>query len=152
MDRNFFNTMGYRRWILYPSMKNTGFSYVNNFSSMYCFDYTFQDSQYKNVAWPAQNTPIELFWDSYTWTISLGKKITFNDIEVNLKNYNTGENLKFSNNCNENQFLVFNDNYGEVGCIIFKPNLSYKDGDFFRVDIKGTGISISYDVKFFCTH
>ncbi len=154
-DSGCFNTMGHRRWILNPPMKNTGFGLVSNYSSMYCFDKTFEDSEYKNVAWPAQNMPIEVFKNNDIWTISLGKKINCNDIEVNLKNYNNGEILKFSNNCNNNKFVVLNSNYGQVGCIVFHPNLCYKDGDYFRVDIKGTDIAISYDVKFFsarCIH
>ena len=88
--------------------------------------------------------------DNTAWTISLGKKIKCSsDLEVNLTNYQTGKNIKFSKKINSRKFNIFNDNYGQIGCIAFKPDLSYKDGDSYRVDIKGTGIAISYDVNFF---
>ena len=154
-DSGCFDSMGHRRWVLYPPMKNTGFGFVNGSCSMYCFDKTFVDSEYKNVAWPAQNTPIEAFKDNDIWTVSLGKQIDCDDIEVNLKDNNNGKILKFSKNYNKNRFLVLNNNYGQTGCIAFHPDLYYQDGDFFRVDIKGTGVAISYDVKFFsarCIH
>ena len=154
-DKTCFSTMGHRRWILHPPMQFTGFGHIGKYSSMYCFDNTFVETQYKNVAWPAQNTPIELFSDNDIWTISLGENIKCNNIEVNLNNYKNGETLKFSNNSNKNRFLILNDNFGQVGCIVFHPDLSYSDGDFYRVDIKGTGVAISYDVRFFsvkCTH
>ena len=48
-DHGNFDTMGHRRWVLYPPMKSTGFGYSGFYSSMYCFDNTFQDSNYKNV-------------------------------------------------------------------------------------------------------
>ena len=154
-DSGCFDSMGHRRWVLYPPMKNTGFGFVNGSCSMYCFDKTFVDSEYKNVAWPAQNTPIEAFKDNDIWTVSLGKQIDCDDIEVNLKDNNNGKILKFSKNYNKSRFLVLNNNYGQTGCIVFHPDLNYQDGDFFRVDIKGTGVAISYDVKFFsarCIH
>ena len=155
-DYGNFDTMGHRRWVLYPPMKSTGFGFSGHYTSMYCFDNTFQNSKYKNVAWPPQNCPVEIFLDNTAWTISLGKKIKCSsDLEVNLTNYQTGKNIKFSKKINSRKFNIFNDNYGQIGCIAFKPDLSYKDGDSYRVDIKGTGLAISYDVKFFsvnCHH
>ena len=154
-DNGNFDTMGHRRWILNPPMKFTGFGISGIYSSMYCFDNWTKNAEYKNVAWPPQNCPIEIFLNNTAWSISLGKKITCSDLEVNLTNYETGKSIKFSNKINSKRFNILNNNYGQVGCIAFKPDLSYKDGDSYRVDIKGTGISISYDVKFFsvnCNH
>ena len=72
-----------------------------------------------------------------------------------LNYYQNGKNIKFSKKINSHKFNILNNNYGQIGCIAFKPDLSYKDGDSYRVDIKGTGLAISYDVKFFsvnCHH
>ena len=37
-DAHNFPRVGHRRWLLNPTMKNTGFGYVGRFSAMYAFD------------------------------------------------------------------------------------------------------------------
>ena len=58
-------------------------------------------------------------------------------------------------NITPDKFAVENGNYGQVGCVIFRPNFKYTDGDSFRVDVDCTDFAVSYDVNFFnlkCTH
>ena len=148
-----FDNMGHRRWILNPPMKNTGFGFVNKFDSMYCFDKGCPENNNKNVAWPAQNTPIEFFGDNYPWTLSIGENIN-KQVTVTLINKKTKKVIKFDKYIND-KFAVNNGNFGQEGCIIFRPNLKYSDGDAYRVDINCTNFSVSYDVNFFslnCTH
>jgi hypothetical protein len=96
--------------------------------------------------------PLE-FGTSKYWTLSTGKKLP-NDIEVTLTNNKTGRVEKFSNQTKQ-KLHISNDNYGLCGCVIFIGPDNCKDGDSYRVDIKGTKVAISYDVNFFnviCHH
>ena len=96
--------------------------------------------------------PLE-FGISEFWTLSTGQTLN-DDIEVTLTNIKTGEVEKYSKETKE-KLHISNDNYGLTGCIIFVAPKYCKDGDSFRVDIKGTNIAVSYDVNFFnvlCKH
>ena len=151
-DDGNFTTIGHRRWIIYPPMKKTGFGNVGGYFAMYCFDKTFVETEYKNIAWPIRNMPIE-FGLTESWSLSIGKKIS-DDIEVTLTNKKTGKIEKFSKKT-KGKFHISNDNYGQVGCVIFSGPYKCKDGDSYRVDIKGKNIAVSYDVNFFkaeCDH
>ena len=152
-DEGNFDRMGHRRWVLNPTMKNTGLGLVKKFSGMYSFDSKSQENYVKNVAWPCQHMPIEFFGDNYPWTLStdenLDKKVT-----VTITNKKTKAVTKFDSYKN-NKFLVNNDGYGQKGCVIFRPNFKYSEGDSFRVDVNCTKLSVSYDVSFFhikCMH
>ena len=152
-DSGNFDRMGHRRWVLNPTMKNTGLGLVKKYSAMYSFDCEAEENNVKNVAWPCQHMPIEFFGDNYPWTLTtnenLDKKVT-----VTITNKKTKEVTKFNNYIN-NKFLVNNDGYGQTGCVIFRPYFKYSEGDSFRVDVNCTKFSVSYDVSFFhieCTH
>ena len=152
-DSGNFDRMGHRRWVLNPTMKNTGLGLVKNYSAMYSFDCEAEENNVKNVAWPCQHMPIEFFGDNYPWTLTtnenLDKKVT-----VTITNKKTKQETKFNNYIN-NKFLVNNDGYGQTGCVIFRPYFKYSEGDSFRVDVNCTKFSVSYDVSFFhieCTH
>ena len=152
-DEGNFDRMGHRRWVLNPIMKNTGLGLVKYYSGMYSFDRNAEENYVKNVAWPCQHMPIEFFGDNYPWTLStdenLDKKVT-----VTIINKKTKAVTKFDSYRN-NKFLVNNDGYGQKGCVIFRPNFKYSEGDSYRVDINCTKLSVSYDVSFFrinCTH
>ena len=95
--------------------------------------------------------PIEYGKTAY-WCLSVGKNVK-NDVEVTLTNKNNGKIQKFSNK--SNNFCISNDNVGLDGCISFIGPSSCKDGDSYRVDVKGSNINVSYDVNFFnviCSH
>ena len=152
-DEGNFDRMGHRRWVLNPIMKNTGLGFVKKYSGMYSFDRNAQENYVNNIAWPSQHMPIEFFGDNYPWTlttdVNLDKKVT-----VKITNKKTKEVTNF-NNYKNNEFLVNNDGYGQKGCVIFRPNFKYSEGDSYRVDINCTKLSISYDVSFFnikCKH
>ena len=152
-DERNFDRVGHRRWVLNPTMKNTGLGKVKSFSAMYSFDTNAKENYVKNVAWPSQHMPIEFFGNNYPWSLStdvnLDKKVT-----VTITNKKTKTVTKFDSYRN-NKFLVNNDNFGQIGCVIFRPNFKYSEGDSFRVDVNCTKLSVSYDVSFFhieCTH
>ena len=138
-------SVGHRRWILNPPMTKTGFGGVSNFHAMYSFDGDFQNTEYKNIPWPCTNMPIEYGKTEY-WCLSVGKNVK-NDVEVTLTNKNNGKIQKFSNK--SNNFCISNDNVGLDGCISFIGPSSCKDGDSYRVDVKGSNVNVSYDVNFF---
>ena len=145
--------VGHRRWVLNPTMKNTGLGLVANFSAMYSFDKGCPENTEKNVAWPCQNMPIEFFGDNYPWSLSVNQSLN-KKVKVTITNKKTNKVTKFENIAN-NKFVINNGNYGQPGCIIFRPNFKYVDGDSFRVDVNCTDFSVSYDVNFFnlkCVH
>ena len=151
-DDGNFTTIGHRRWILHPPMKKTGFGIAGSFYAMYCFDNSFGDIDYKNLPWPCRNMPLEFGMTTH-WTLSTGKQLK-NDVEVTLTNKKTGTIQKYSKNT-KNKFHLSNEHFGLEGCIIFDGPSSCKDGDSFRVDIKGSDVAVSYDVNFFsvkCYH
>ena len=132
-DSGNFDRMGHRRWVLNPEMKDTGFGLVKEFSGMYSLDRNCPENKNTNVIWPTQNMPIEFFGDNYPWTLSTGRNIT-KKVVVTLTNKKTKKVIKFDKYTN-NKFLVNNDGYGLTGCVIFRPNLKYSDGDSYQVDV-----------------
>lgn len=151
-DAGNIDRVGHRRWVLNPSMKKTGFGYVNNYAAMYAFDGNFTDTQYYGVAWPAQNMPIEYFSDSMPWSISMGKPVEKSKIKVTLTRKRGKKTKKWTFGAKKSNgyFNVENSYYGQQGCIIFRPkNISYRAGDTFNVKITGLDETVSYQVKFF---
>ena len=148
-----FPSVGHRRWLLNPTMKNTGLGYVGSFSAMYAFDGLYEKTNVKNLAWPCQNMPIEFFGDNYPWSLSTGQ-ILKKKVKVTITNKKTNKVTTFDRITND-IFAIDNDAIGLAGCVIFRPNFKYKDGDSFRVDVNCTDFSVSYDVNFFnlkCPH
>lgn len=144
--------VGHRRWVLNPVMKKTGFGYVNNYAAMYAFDSNFTPKDYYGVAWPAQNMPIEYFSDSTPWSVSIGTQVNKSKVKVTLTRTRGKKTKKwtFSSKKSNGYFNVENSNYGQPGCIIFRPkNISYRAGDTFKVKITGLNKTVSYQVKFF---
>ncbi len=153
-DPSNIDRVGHRRWCLNPTMQQTGFGIVGNYYSMYAFDRTFEPTEYYGVAWPAQNMPYEFFSSYYPWSISMGKTVDASSVQVTLKHNNTGKTWKFSSSSADGDFYVNNDNYGQKGCIIFRPKniKEYVPGDSFQVTITGSGLNVSYSVNFFKAH
>lgn len=143
--------VGHRRWCLNPGMGYTGFGINGRFYAMYAFDGAFSDRGYKGVAWPAQNMPVELFAHDMPWSISMGASVDASHVTVTLKRAGDGKTWKFSAAGSDGDFYVNNDNYGQKGCIIFRPGgvTEYKEGDRYQVSVTGTNPSVSYDVNFF---
>ena len=152
-DPDNFSSVGHRRWLLNPKMKNTGLGYVEGFSAMYAFDKNSPKNYVKNIVWPAQNMPIEFFGDNFPWSLSTGQTLN-KKVKVTITDKKNNKVITFDKITND-KFSIDNDIYGIPGCVIFRPNLKYKDGDSFRVDVNCTDFSVSYDVNFFnlkCVH
>lgn len=156
------SSLGHRRWCLNPSMESVCMGAVSNsntryrhFYSMYSFDRSLS-AGVKTVAWPAQNTPIEYFdsresFDSGAfWSLSLGYPINKESVQV-VVTKKGGPTWKFSSDTSNGSFDVNNGNYGQQGCIMFKPPVtSYRDGDQFTVTvILEEEQAIQYTVTFF---
>lgn len=158
-DSSNISTMGHRRWVLNPSMTQTGFGAVDSYSAMYAFDS--QGSGITDyVAWPAQNMPIELMNGSGTpWTLSLGSdygKANIQDVHVTLKDITNNKSWNFSGSNANGVFRVNIEYYGMRNCIIFRPNsISYSKNSQFQVtvtglkDKDGNAATINYNVDFF---
>ena len=159
-DSSNIDRMGHRRWVLNPSMTQTGFGAVEAYSNMYAFDSNGSGIS-DFVAWPAQNMPIELMNGSGTpWTVSLGSeygKADFQKVTVTLQDLSQNKTYTFSGTKAEGVFKVNTEGYGMSNCIIFRPNsVSYNKASQFRVTITGLTKSngtdaepLRYDVNFF---
>lgn len=154
-DYSNIDRVGHRRWILNPSMGQTGFGAVygpgGTYSALYCFDETNSSAWQTQVAWPAQNMPVGYFGPDFPWTVSMGKSVDRNSVQVSLVRVNDGMTWKFSSGASNGYFNVDNAGYGQRGCIIFRPDgiAKYNAGDVFAVSIKGGGVNLSYTVNFF---
>ena len=153
-DASNIDRLGHRRWCLNPSMGKTGFGAVagsnGTYSAMYSFDTSNSGASETGVAWPAQNMPIEYFDNVYPWSVSMGSEVNKDSITVTLTKVSDGRTWTFSSGSADGYFNVDNDNYGQTGCIIFRPDgASYSAGDSFRVTIDGLGTPVSYTVNFF---
>ncbi len=141
--------IGHRRWILNPAMGKTSFGAANQFYSMYAFDYS-KNSDITGVAWPSQQMPMEYFADDVPWSYSFGDVADASKVKVTLTRKKDGKAWKFSSASSDGFFNVNNDWYGQVGCIIFRPNnVSYAAGDVFEVAITGLPKAVRYTVTFF---
>lgn len=158
-DTNNISVLGHRRWILNPSMGMTGFGSVTGsrgtYSAMYALD---NSNPYANVSgavcWPSQNMPLSYFGNDAPWSISLGYEISDDVIEkisVLMIRQKDSKIWTFSKSSSDGDFYVNNGNFGEKGCIIFRPKDlgEYKDGDIFYVKVFGLSEELVYEVNFF---
>lgn len=155
-DASNIDRVGHRRWVLNPSMQKTGFGYVNgrsgysSFSAMYAFDSSAGNSSVQ-VAWPAQNMPVEFMSSSTPWSFTVGVPLDKATCSVSLTNLTTGQKWGFSPASSNGYFNVENSNYGMPGCIIFRPDttMTYQPGDLYEVVIVANGVTYKYQVSFF---
>lgn len=153
-DSSNIDRVGHRRWILNPSMGQTGFGAVygpgGTYSALYCFDRSRSASE-TQVAWPAQNMPVGYFGAQFPWSVSIGSNVDKNAVRVTLRRVGDGMTWNFSAGSSNGYFNVDNGGYGQTGCIIFRPDKidSYRAGDTFEVAITGGGVNLSYTVNFF---
>ena len=156
-DSSNIDRVGHRRWLLNPSMKKTGFGLVNGskgtHSAVYAFDGSFGKTENYGVAWPAQNMPTDYFKKEFPWSVSMGTEVDASAVAVTLTRASDGKRWNFSSTSSaDGPFYVNNDNYGQKGCIIFRPNdvAGYQDGDSYHVNITGLSSGeVSYTVNFF---
>lgn len=136
-------------------MAKTGFGQVGSYSAMYAFDGSRWATEY-NVAWPAQNMPVELFSSTDAWSLSTGSRVNASGVSVTLTRKNDGRTWRMGAAGNDGELYVNNGGYGQTGCIIFRPTgdnglyLGYSPGDSFHVVVEGTYTgTVEYDVNFF---
>lgn len=154
-DASNIDRVGHRRWVLNPSLQETGFGMATGatggrYTAMYAFDNVWGQTDYYGVAWPAQNMPVEYFGNTYPWSISMGTQVDETKVKVTLTRKNDNKKWTFSNSNSDGYFSVNNDGYGRTGCIIFRPSaIRYAVGNQFNVTITGLSQKVSYDVNFF---
>ena len=157
--------VGHRRWILNPTMSQTGFGVAINgenevHSAMYAFDTGNTSAKnYKGVVWPAQNVPVGYFDSKDPWSISLGESVK--SATVTMKCINTGEIWTFSgtSDCNKNDdtgyININNGGFGQKGCIIFRPKNGVTVQKDYSYDVvisyetSSKSSTINYTVDFF---
>ena len=155
-DSSNISRLGHRRWILNPTLGQTGFGYVydasvGTYSSMYAFDNSNSGAAVTGVAWPAREMPVSYFGNNMAWSYSYGSDLS--DVSVTLKCLTAGKEQEwnFSASSANGYFNVENSNYGQKGCVIFRPDgISIAAGDQYLVTINQAGTVIAnYTVNFF---
>lgn len=156
-DASNIGAVGHRRWILNPSMKKTGFGYsvcngTGSYGSIYVFDnWSSGGDAVRGVAWPAREMPLEYFDDYMAWSYACGETLDESVISVKLTSLTQGREWNFSAGVSDGFFTINNGNYGQTGCVIFRPDgISINEGDEYLVDISRSGETIAkYMVSFF---
>lgn len=171
---NNLDTVGHRRWIINPEMKQTMFGLAMNssskystYSSMYAFnrDRDENEVQYDYIAWPSAGVfPNDLLLANDPWSVSLNTntydKTKSSDITVSLTRERDQKTWSFDHsdhNYSGDFFNVQLSNYGIDFAIIFRPGdvTEYKKDDVFHVKIDGlyntdgSKTSISYTTSLF---
>ena len=142
--------VGHRRWLLCPSLTETGFGHVGSFTSVYVIGDGSSSGQ-TGIAWPARTMPLELFWGGDAWSYSMPVSSLGDDPKVELVRKSDGRVWTFSSASADGEFYVNRENYGRLGCIIFRPSgiQSYGAGDSYTVKVTGTKADETYEVTFF---
>jgi len=150
-DSHNIQMVGHRRWILNPAMGSTGFGCVGSYTAMYDFDRSNNSaSSVTGVCWPAQNTPVEYFNSNTPWSVTVGSSLNASSVNVKVTSKSSGRVWNFSASVSDGEFYVNNGNYGQTGCIIFRPtDITVADGLSYDIYITGAGSTISYTVNFF---
>lgn len=148
-------SLGHRRWLINPEMKQTGFGVVGGskgtYGAIYSIDNGFAGTQIK-VAWPAQSMPTTYFTTSDPWSISVNETVDMSTVKVSLTREADKKQWNFSESAADGYFNVNNQRYGQPGCIIFRPTMAernYADGDLYHIEITYNNKKITYDVQFF---
>ncbi len=160
------STLGHRRWVLNPRLKETGFgvSNRNGYSVMYVIEEGNNGKWPINsefISWPVKNNshPLKYFGDDVAWSVVLNREVFAKCRDKNIKVKLTRErdnkiwNFSYANH--DGYFNVNHDGYAYDECIIFRPdNINYESGDSFRVEITGltqknnNNGKINYRVRF----
>lgn len=151
--------VGHRRWILNPTMGQTGFGAASVvsaagaplYSAMYAFDRSNSFATQTMVAWPAQNTPLELVESDVPWSVSFDSPISEETVHVQVTSVTTGQTWDFSTEAADGAFSVSNANYGSLsGCVIFQPTgIDISEGQSYDVTVTGVSTPVQYRVNFF---
>ena len=157
-DKQAYNlpTVGHRRWILNPRMKQTGFgiSTRRGYSVMYVIEdhssMTYEEWQEflkwpiadEFIAWPVKSEhPLSRFDSEVPWSVSLCRAI-FEECDKNAVSVKLtregGGTWNFSAAQSDGYFNLSPSSYAYDECIIFRPdNVSYQNGETWTVEISG---------------
>ena len=140
--------VGHRSWCLNPKMGKTGFGAAGNYMAMYSMNSS-NSSNIKNIAWPAQNMPVEYFSSDRAWSLFTGQSETSSSVKVTLERKSDGKKWTFSESSSDGYFNV--SDYIHNGTIVFRPGDidGYNDGDVFTVSVTGVKTPVTYTVTFF---
>lgn len=140
--------VGHRSWCLNPKMGKTGFGAAGDYMAMYSMDSS-NSSTIKNIAWPAQNMPVEYFSSDRAWSLFTGQSETSSSVKVTLERKSDGKKWTFSESSSDGYFNV--SDYIHNGTIVFRPSDidGYNDGDVFTVNVTGVKTPVTYTVTFF---
>ena len=149
-DPSNIQEVGHRAWCLNPTMGKTGFGVAGDQMCMYALD-TSYNSTIKNVAWPAQNMPVEYFGNNAPWSLFTGQDQNAGSVKVTLKRKRDGKTWTFSKSKSNGDFYVGSYSYYRKGTIVFRPKgiTEYKAGDVFTVSVTGVSTPVIYTVSFF---
>lgn len=151
-DENNMVNVGHRRWIINPKLGGTAFGANGRFSAMYAHDRSGAGAQTK-VAWPAQEMPEQYFDAGDPWSLSYGRKLEADKVQVDLVRVRDGQAWHFDGSQADGYFNVENSYYGRPGCVIFKPAglEEFAADERFNVSVTdgATGEVTRYTVHFF---
>lgn len=161
-EKRDFPSVSHRRWLLSAGVEEMGFGFAEN-GKTYAATYLIDDAQddededtpfTHDLAWPAQNMPLELFDRTQPWSISLGdgyEDPSAGRVKVTLQKRGQKRTWKFDEN--SANFAVSNRELGQGKTIIFWPvNATYEAGDIYDVKIeglRGKASTLEYSVTFF---
>lgn len=173
--------VGHRRNILGPTLEKTGFGYAYNdeakykyYTSNYVWDSSaFGTTDIESIAWPAINTPVDLFANDDPWSYSAMyskspssggfSAIDVEDVKVVLEKLNDDKTVdktwEFESSSKSassyssasdglEYFNIATNNYGGnfSDCLIFRPSeVTYSEGDVFKVTITNLSGSETID-------
>ena len=157
-DRSNMTTVGHRRWLLNPRLKQTGFgiSTQRGYSVTYVIEEAPEDyDEYTQwiqtwpingdyIPWPVKGEhPINYFGANVPWSVTLRtsafKDYADSDIVVKLTRSSDGQTWTFRTTQSDGYFNISHTTYGRDECIIFRPdNVSeYRNGERWQVEITG---------------
>ncbi len=169
-DRYNIAQLGHRRWMLNPTMGETGFGCATSteqwiHTAVYAFDNSVRASDYDFISWPPSGYMVndtEFFTTNYAWSISL------NPAEYDIRNLKTADVELTDSNGNKWSFEgdgeddgFFNVDLGGYGsnrnAIIFRPTGINKYEGVYTVEVKnlrtadGKSATLVYTVEFFAS-
>lgn len=146
--------LGHRRWLLNPTMAETGFGLANSLSgmsyvTMYAVDQGNADASWTHVAWPSDGAfPVELMRSALAWSISVNEE--FYDLDAShptivLREENSGATFSFDPllESGDGYCTLSRQAYGSGSCLIFRPDLKgagieeYVQNQLWTVEVRG---------------
>ncbi len=168
-DASNIDRLGHRRWILNPSMLESGIGFAEGkngasyFGTLYAFDTSrSEEVAYDAICWPnGPAFPSEFFAGDHAWSVTLNPAIyqtpSRSAVAVTLSN-DAGERWTFDADDTSRKGRYFNvntDGFGVSNVIIFRPDGISDYRGVYTVTIDGlkqkdgTATTLQYSVAFF---